>query len=358
MFSAYQFGFVPGRSCTTQLLHVLDYFTKYLDEGYSVDVIYLDFQKAFNTVPHQHLVQNLSSFGIHGKMLLWIKDFLKDRTQEVVLNGKKPNSIPVTSGVPQGSVLGPILFTMFVNDLPSVVSSPVHMFADDTKIFCVVRTREDYSVLQHDLDLLYEWSIRWQLKFNILKCKHMHLGPMHHYGPYYLDGTVIDNFDSYKDLGVILDYQLKFCLHTTEVAVKANRLLGLIKKSFDYLDSDMLTKLFTVFVRPTLEYGNAVWGPFFVLDQRKVEKVQHRATRLLPSLRDKPYEERLAALQLPSLAHRHRRGDMILLYKIINNYFNSDFSTLYTYSDTTITRGHQFKLFKCHSRLNCRSKYF
>ena len=115
----------------------------------------------------------------------------------------------------------------------------------------------------------------------------------------------------------------------------------------------MLTKLFTAFVRPTLEYSNAVWGPFFVLDQRKVEKVQRRATRLLPSLRDKPYGERLAALQLPSLAHRRHRGDMILLYKTINNYFNSDFSTLYTYSDTTITRGHQFKLFKCHSGLNC-----
>ena len=159
-------------------------------------------------------------------MLQWIKDFLKDRTQEAVFNGKKSNSIPVTSGVPQGSVLGPILFTMFVNDLPSVVSSPVYMFADDTKIFCVVRTSEDYSVLQHDLDLLYEWSIHWQLKFNILKCKHMHLGLMHRYGPYYLDGTVIDNIDSYKDLGIILDHQLKFHLHITEVAAKANRLLG------------------------------------------------------------------------------------------------------------------------------------
>ena len=100
MLSAYQFGFVRGRSCTTQLLHVLDYFTKHLDEGYSVDVIYQDFQEAFDTVPHQPLIQKLSSFGIHGKMLQWIKDFLKDRTQEVVLNGKKSNSIPVKSGVP------------------------------------------------------------------------------------------------------------------------------------------------------------------------------------------------------------------------------------------------------------------
>jgi len=113
---------------------------------------------------------------------------------------------------------------------------------------------------------------------------------MHHFGPYYLNGTVIDSSDFYKDLGIILDHQLKFHLHTTEVTIRANRLL---RKSFDHLDSDMLTRLFTTFVRPTLEYSNAVWGPFFTLDQRKVEKVQRRATR---SLRDKPYEERLETL--------------------------------------------------------------
>ena len=118
-----------------------------------------------------------------------------------------------------------------------------------------------------------------------------------------------------------------------------------------YMDLTVkITLLFTAFVRPTLEYSNAVWRPFFVLDQRKVEKVQGRTTRLLPSLRDKPYEVRLETQQLPSLAHRSHRGDMILLYKITNNYFNSDFSTLYTYSNNTITRGHQFKLFKYHSR--------
>jgi len=157
---------------------------------------------------------------------------------------------------------------MFVNDLPSVVSSPVYMFADDTKIFRVIRTSEDSSALQHDLDLLYDWSIHWHLKFNILKCracKHMHLRPIHHYGPYYLNGTVIDSTDSYKDLDIILDHQLKFHLHSTEVT---NRLLGVFRKSFDHLDSEMLTKLFTAFVHPPLEYNNAVWGPIFVLDQR------------------------------------------------------------------------------------------
>ena len=225
LLSAYQFGFIPGRSCTTQLLHVLDYFTQHLDNGNSVDVIYLDFQKAFDSVPHQHLIQKLSSFGVHGKILQWIKDFLRDRTQQVILNGQKSSSIPVTSGVPQGSVLGPLLFMMFVNDIPSIVLSPTFMFADDTKIFHFIRNRDDHASLQ---TVLYDWSVRWQLKFNIFKCKHVHFGPLavHQFVSYYLNGIEIDSVESQKDLGILFDHQLKFHLQTTDVAAKANHLLG------------------------------------------------------------------------------------------------------------------------------------
>ena len=181
----------------------------------------------------------------------------------------------MASNVPQGSVLGPI----FVNDIPSIVSSPTLLFADDTKMFRFVKNSDDHTVLQHDLNLLYEWSVHWQLKFNILKCKHIHFGPANNYGPYYMNSIAIDTVESHKDLGILFDNQLKFHSHTTNISNKANRLLGLIRRSFDNLDSSMLTKLFTSMVRPTLEYCNSIWGPSFILDQRRIERVQCRATK-------------------------------------------------------------------------------
>ena len=195
-------------------------------------------------------------------------------------------------------------------------------------------------MLQNDLDLLHRWSQQWQLKFNVSKCKHIHFGPAHHHGPYYLNGTLIELDTSHSDLSILFDSHLKLHDHTAQVTTKANRILGLIKKSFDYLDPIMLTQLFSTLVRPMLEYNNAIWGPHYALDQRKIEKVQRRATRLLPQLQAKSYSERLTLLSLPSLQYRRLRGDLIFLYRILNNYFNTDFTNLYTFSNTTRTRGH------------------
>jgi len=189
-------------------------------------------------------------------MLQWIRDFIRNRTQQVVLNGHKSSSIPVISCVP---VLGPILFTMFVNDIPSMISSPTFMFADDTKMFRFVKSSNGHTALQHDLNLLYEWSVHWQLKFNVIKCKHIHFGPENNYGPYYMNCIAIDIVESQKDLGILFD---KFHSHTNNISNKANRLLGLIRRSFDHFDSSMLVKLFVTMVRPTLEYCNSIWGPW------------------------------------------------------------------------------------------------
>ena len=135
LFSEYQHGFRSGRSCITQLIEAIEMWTEEVDMRNSVDVIYLDFQKAFDTVPHQRLLKKLSAYGIQGKLYSWIEDFLKERKQKVVLNGEESEWAPVSSGIPQGSVLGPTLFLIYINDLPEVVNSCIKLFADDTKLY-------------------------------------------------------------------------------------------------------------------------------------------------------------------------------------------------------------------------------
>ena len=176
LFTKHQYGFRKGSSCVTQLIDVIDNWTKSLDDRKDIDVIYFDFRKAFDTVPHERLLKKLYAYGIRGNVLSWIRDFLKERKQRVVLNGEESNWLDVTSGIPQGSVLGPILFLVYINDLPEVVHNAVKLFADDTKLYGNSCTDEDQHLLQDDINSLIQWSDSWLLKFNISKCKHMHLG--------------------------------------------------------------------------------------------------------------------------------------------------------------------------------------
>ena len=182
-----QHGFVPGRSCSTQLLTVLEDWTSALEDGDNLDALHMDFAKAFDTASHQRLLVKLKGYGIGGAVLQWIDAFLSGRRQRVVVNGSKSTWAKVTSGIPQGSVLGPLLFVCFINDMPSVVKSPVHLFADDTKLYRRVTTLEDHKALQDDLTNLEDWSTKWNLCFNTNKCKVMHIGhsnPQHEYMMY------------------------------------------------------------------------------------------------------------------------------------------------------------------------------
>ena len=155
---------------------MLDDWTKFVDDKKTVDVIYFDFQKAFDTVPHKKLIWKLYSYGIRGRLLNWIENFLKDRKQRVLLDGQKSNWSDVTSEIPQGSVLGPILFLIYINDLPEVVKSFIRLFADDTKIYTTLEQEESCSNLQEDINSMIKWTSTWLLKFNEKKCKHLQLG--------------------------------------------------------------------------------------------------------------------------------------------------------------------------------------
>jgi hypothetical protein len=360
--SAHQHGFQSGRSCVTQLLETLDQWTRILSvEKTPIDAIYLDFAKAFDKVPHKRLLKKLEAYGIAGDVLGWIEDFLSNRKQRVVVGEDKSRWCDVTSGVPQGSVLGPALFICYVNDMPDMVKGMIKMFADDTKIAAPIETEADREALQSDLDDLQKWTDDWQLQFNTKKCKVMHLGHGNSRHQYTMAGNVLEVTECEKDLGVYVDPSLHFSQHCQKAAKKANSMLGLIRRSFSYLDREMVHQLYKGLVRPHLEYANAAWSPQYKKDVNTLENVQRRATRLVPELRNLEYEDRLKALNLHSLVYRRRRGDLIEVFKYKNGmYKDKDGSTneLLPPKGYDATRGNVHKLEKQEGRLELRKNFF
>ena len=173
LFSKHQYGFIDRRFTTLQLLYILDEWTEILDNGGTVHVVYMDSMKVFDKVPHERLLAKLSAYGIGGDVLTWIRSFLLNRKQLVRVGEATSEWNEVTSGIPQGSVLGPILFVMYINDMPESLenNSTVKMFADDSKLYHRTDNANGASDLQKDLDKLYEWSSKWLLKFHPEKCK-------------------------------------------------------------------------------------------------------------------------------------------------------------------------------------------
>ena len=345
LLSDHQHGFRPRRSCSTQLLEVLDAWTRELESANPVDVIYLDFRKAFDSVPHLRLLRKLQSYGISGKLLDWIRAFLIGRKQQVVLDGHQSEWADVASGVPQGSVLGPLLFLIYVNDLPENVHCDVKLFADDTKMYSCVSSAIEASLLQSDLDVVASWSAKWLMPFNQSKCKVLHMGHANQGFPYSMEDNPLACTSVERDLGICVDAELKFREQASSAVAKATQVLAVIRRSFAVIDQVTLPLLFKTLVRPHLEYGNLIWGPFNRADQRLVERVQRRATRLVESVRHERYEERLRLLQLPSLYYRRRRGDMIHTYQLFHGEIDVNPCAFFTLANST-TRGHPFKLHK------------
>ncbi|KAL8625775.1 hypothetical protein ACOMHN_012367 [Nucella lapillus] len=359
-----QHGFTPGRSCVTQLLDTLDCWTEILDSGGSIDAVYMDFRKAFDSVPHRRLMLKTKAHGIEGKVLQWTEAFLSGCTQQVFVNGSKSEEARVTSGIPQGSVLGPILFVIYINDLPRQVQSEVRIFADDTKLFTQSNEQKARELLQEDLDSLHQWSVAWLLNFHPEKCCVLKLGHSETDQTYYMkdknpnnDKHVLTTSKAEKDLGVVVDSQLTFKDHISQATAKANRILGVIRRSFDHLTEHTFIQLYKALVRPVLEYGHSVWQPSQKTLQQEIEDFQRRATKLIGKLKEKPYPERLSILKLPSLEHRRCRGDMIDLYKYTTGIYDTSRPNFELHNGRD-TRGHSKKLEKNRSRLVVRSNFF
>ena len=248
-----------------------------------------------------------------------------------------------------------------MNDMPGVIENGISMFADDTKLFSSINDDLDSQGLQNDLNKLQAWAQMWQLRFNASKCKVMHLGKKNAERCYNMkDGPInvtLGASTCEKDLGVHVDNKLKFNVQAEVAANKGNKILGIIRRSFTYLDRDIMTQLFKALVRPHLEYGNSVWSPFYKKDITVIENVQRRATKLITELKDVPYQERLWSLNLPSLVYRRLRGDLIETYKYTHNHYNIESDKLLPRA-TAITRGHSLKLSKQRFNLDVRKRFY
>ena len=354
LFNINQHGFRAGRSCTTQLLEIMEIWTDLMEKNIPFDVIYLDFSKAFDKVPHTRLCNKLKAIGIKGNTLEWIKDFLNKRTQSVRINDSISGVRPITSGIPQGSVLGPILFLVFINDLPNEISSAVKIFADDTKIFRALRAGEDHIHLQEDLVKLFEWSCKWLLPFNTSKCKILHFGKNNPSYNYFLNNDLIKADPYEKDLGITFNNALNFAKHIRLTVAKANSRLGMIKRNFSNLSPQVFLPIYKALIRPLLEYGSCIWNPHLIYEINEIEKVQRRATKTIQEIRLLPYNERLKYLKLDSLKFRRRRYDIIQVFRILKGIDNISPNMFFELHTGPNTRGHSLKLQKPRATKNIR----
>ena len=279
-----QFGFLGGRSTILQLLIAMDEWTEILDRGGAMDVIYCDFQKAFDTVAHNRLMDALCHYGLKDPILSWIEDYLKNRKQQVSVNGSKSSLFDVSPRVPQGSVLGPLLFIIYINSMVvKAGDTNLLLYADDVKLYREIKTDEDVETLQTDLDKLYDWTQYSLLKFHPDKCVVMRLmssrsKKLKPNALYNMDERRLKAVSEEKDLGISFNDNLTFEKHINEKVNKANSLVGMVRRTFVYLDKDVFKVLFISIVRPHLEYGAPIWNPYTKKLINQIENVQRRAT--------------------------------------------------------------------------------
>ena len=321
LLSDRQHAFRKRHSCETQLITVINDWAKILDIGGQVDTFILDFEKAFDTPPHELLKCKLYGYGIGGKTLKWIDSFLCFRQQRVVVNGIKSDWAPVLSGVPHGTVLGPVLFSLYINDITTDIDSEIRLFADDCVCYREIKGTEDTVKLQEDIDRLGCWARKWGMRFQPVKCNIMQITRKwikNINASYNLEGTILDNVENIKYLGVTITTDLKWNTHVSNICTKANRTLGFLRRNLSACPQDVKESAYKGLVRPVLEYGSSVWDPSSMLLQEELEKVQKRAARFVTG--NYLYETWsmtgiLEQLKWESLKKRRRESRIIMLYK-------------------------------------------
>ena len=339
LLSRNQHGFRKGRSCLTHLLKHIDSIIQSVLDGNEHDVVYLDFAKAFDKVDHKILFHKLQMFGIEGKLLSWIQQFLLNRNQKVSVMGVHSFIALVLSGVPQGSVLGPILFLIYIDDLEHcLTASTSGSFADDTRLSKTISCCRDKNILQEDLNLVIEWSKKNNMKLHESKFELLTYTTPKSYLLQHLpftaelqqyttsSGQDIIPSPHVKDLGVHLSSNLKWSTHVSEAVSSANKMSNWVLSVFSDRSQRTMLTLYKSLVRSKLEYSCPVWSPSLISDITKLESTQRSFTRHIVGCKGLSYWDRLKFLNLMSLQRRRERYKIIHVWKIHKGIAPNDLS--------------------------------
>ena len=342
-----QHGFQPKKSTVTNLLCAENFILNGINNDMPVDVFLLDFSRAFDKVPHHLLIDSLSTFGFSYRLISWFANLLCNRRQFVSVNDSQSAHKPVTSGVIQGSVLGPFLFSLFIDSLPAVVSyCKFLLFADDSKLMGYV-VDGSYQRIAHDLQEVVAWSERHCLPLNIDKCVVIHYDGRSARNPchdYYIKGVKLASTNACADLGITRTSDGRYRQHIASVCSKASRRVGLALRVFQCRESDFMLRLFTSYIRPLLEYAVPIWSPTDVGSSDLLERIQRRFTKRIRGFYHLSYEERLSRLNLPLLKHRRDFLLGCLVYKLVHNILAVPLHEVGLQLSTTHTRTGGLKL--------------
>ena len=370
ILSSHQYGFRSNRSTEDQLLLTYDDVGRWIDEGYVVDVIMLDFSKAFDVVSHGVLLSKLESLGVGGLLLAWISAFLSGRVMSVSVSGRLSSPVDVTSGVPQGSVLGPLLFLIYINHISDGLACKFKAFADDYKLYLgYSRKNTELAIggvqsLQKGLDVVDTVARSWNLGLNSEKCVVLRfyrgridfeaLVPVNQY---FLQGRALKFVTAHRDLGVSVDTSLRFHHHIRVVAAKAGGLANCLLRSTVCRSSEFMLPLYVAHIRPLIEYASCVWNTGYCGDCRLLESVQRRWTKNIDGLSDMDYGSRLRSLDLFSVKGRLLRADLIKYWKILHGE-SEDLLNMFSLAPRVGTRGHLLKLVPPPRFSDARSRSF
>jgi hypothetical protein len=323
-FTPFQSGFIPGDNTVNQLTFLYDTFCNAIDNGLEVRVIFFDISKAFDKVWHKGLLAKLKSAGISGELLNWFEDYLKDRKQRVVLPGATSTWKTIGAGVPQGSILGPLLFLIYINDLVKNIQSNIRLFADDTSLYIIVDNPVLSSItLQADIDTISSWAKTWLVTFNPTKSESMvisrkRLKPLH--PPLVMNNEQIISISSHKHLGVYLSEDCKWHTHIDYIKTKAWSRVNVMRKLKFKLSRKTLEIIYTTFIRPILEYADVIWDNCTKGEKEELNKIQNEAARIatgttkLVSIHNLQKE-----IGWETLQERRNKHKLVLLFKMKNN---------------------------------------